>query len=85
MDQWVKDYQTKCSGTTITYNGTGSGAGVSNFIAKQDDFAGSDSALDPTQGRGRQGHRRLRLAGAGPADGHRPDRHRLQAQRRRPT
>jgi len=46
MDQWIKDYQSQCSGVTITYNGTGSGAGVSNFIAKQDDFAGSDSALD---------------------------------------
>lgn len=49
MDQWIKDYQGQCSGVTITYNGTGSGAGVSNFIAKQDDFAGSDSALDPTK------------------------------------
>lgn len=47
MDQWVKDFTAQCSGTTITYNGTGSGAGVSNFIAKQDNFAGSDSALDP--------------------------------------
>jgi phosphate transport system substrate-binding protein len=50
MAQWIKDYQAACSGTTITYNGTGSGAGVSNFIAKQDNFAGSDSALDPTKG-----------------------------------
>jgi phosphate transport system substrate-binding protein len=49
MDQWIKDYQGQCSGVTITYNGTGSGAGVSNFIAKQDDFAGSDSALDPAK------------------------------------
>jgi phosphate transport system substrate-binding protein len=47
MDQWISDYQAQCSGATITYNGTGSGAGVSNFIAKQDNFAGSDSALDP--------------------------------------
>jgi phosphate transport system substrate-binding protein len=47
MEQWIQDFQKKCSGTTITYNGTGSGAGVSNFIAKQDDFAGSDSALSP--------------------------------------
>ncbi|MFL6161444.1 MAG: phosphate ABC transporter substrate-binding protein PstS [Jatrophihabitantaceae bacterium] len=47
MDQWITDYQKQCSGTTITYNATGSGAGVSNFIAKQDNFAGSDSALDP--------------------------------------
>ncbi len=49
MEQWIKDFQAKCSGSTITYNGTGSGAGVSNFIAKQDDFAGSDSALDPSK------------------------------------
>ena len=47
MDQWITDYQNQCSSATITYNGTGSGAGVSNFIAKQDNFAGSDSALDP--------------------------------------
>jgi phosphate transport system substrate-binding protein len=47
MDQWITDYQNLCSGATITYNGTGSGAGVSNFIAKQVNFAGSDSALDP--------------------------------------
>jgi phosphate transport system substrate-binding protein len=47
MDQWITDYQNQCSGATVTYNGTGSGAGVSNFIAKQDNFAGSDSALDP--------------------------------------
>ncbi|HEU5270877.1 MAG TPA: phosphate ABC transporter substrate-binding protein PstS [Jatrophihabitans sp.] len=49
MDQWITDYQNQCSGATITYNGTGSGAGVSNFIAKQDNFAGSDSALDPNK------------------------------------
>lgn len=47
MDQWIQDYQAQCSGATITYNGTGSGAGVSNFVAKQVNFAGSDSALDP--------------------------------------
>ncbi|MDQ1739245.1 MAG: phosphate transport system substrate-binding protein, partial [Pseudonocardiales bacterium] len=50
MEQWIKSFQDSCSGTTITYNGTGSGAGVSNFIAKQADFAGSDSALDPAKG-----------------------------------
>jgi phosphate transport system substrate-binding protein len=49
MDAWVQAYQKQCSGATVTYNGTGSGAGVSNFIAKQDNFAGSDSALDPTK------------------------------------
>jgi phosphate transport system substrate-binding protein len=50
MNQWIKDYQSKCSGATITYNGTGSGAGVSSFTAKQVNFAGSDSALDPKKG-----------------------------------
>ncbi len=30
---------------TVNYNATGSGDGVKNFIAKQVDFAGSDSAL----------------------------------------
>ena len=49
MEEWIKGFQDTCSGTTVTYNGTGSGAGVSNFIAKQDDFAGSDSALDPAK------------------------------------
>jgi phosphate transport system substrate-binding protein len=49
MAQWVQDYQAKCKGATVTYNATGSGAGVSNFIAKQDDFAGSDSALDASK------------------------------------
>lgn len=34
-----------CSGKTLAYNPTGSGAGVDQFVAKQVDFAGSDSAL----------------------------------------
>ena len=50
MTQWINDYQKKCPGATITYNGTGSGAGVMQFIGKQVDFAGSDSALNPTAG-----------------------------------
>jgi phosphate transport system substrate-binding protein len=50
INQWIKDYQSACPGATINYNPTGSGAGVTAFIAKQDDFAGSDSALDPTKG-----------------------------------
>jgi phosphate transport system substrate-binding protein len=47
MTQWIKDYQTKCSGATITYGGGGSGQGVTDFIAGQVDFAGSDAALNP--------------------------------------
>ncbi len=38
-----------CSGKTVAYNPTGSGAGVDQFIAKQVDFAGSDSALKDDQ------------------------------------
>jgi phosphate transport system substrate-binding protein len=51
INQWIKDYQGKCSGSTITYNPTGSGAGVTGFIAGQNDFVGSDSALstDPAK------------------------------------
>lgn len=50
MNEWIKDFQQKCSGATIAYNGTGSGAGVKNFNGGQVDFAGSDSALNPAKG-----------------------------------
>lgn len=45
MDEWVKGYQQACSGATINYQGTGSGAGIQAFIGGTADFAGSDSAL----------------------------------------
>ncbi len=45
MSQWTKAYQTACSGATINYQGTGSGAGQTAFIAGTADFAGSDSPL----------------------------------------
>jgi len=38
-----------CSGKTLAYNPTGSGAGIDQFIAKQVDIAGSDSALKDDQ------------------------------------
>ena len=41
----IKTYQGACSGATINYNATGSGAGIKQFTGKQVDFAGSDSAL----------------------------------------
>jgi phosphate transport system substrate-binding protein len=50
IQQWIKDYEAKCSGTTISYNPTGSGAGVKQFTGGQVDIGGSDSALDPTKG-----------------------------------
>jgi phosphate transport system substrate-binding protein len=45
IDKWTKDYQTACSGATINYNGSGSGAGITSFEQKQVDFAGSDFPL----------------------------------------
>jgi phosphate transport system substrate-binding protein len=45
IEQAISDYQSTCSGATINYSATGSGAGVKQFIAGQVDFGGSDSAL----------------------------------------
>lgn len=45
IEQAITDFQAACSGATINYNPTGSGAGIKQFIASQVDFAGSDSAL----------------------------------------
>ena len=39
----------KCPGKNLSYNPTGSGAGVNQFIAGQVDFAGTDSALAKDQ------------------------------------
>jgi phosphate transport system substrate-binding protein len=39
----------KCPGKNLSYNPTGSGAGVTQFIANQVDFAGSDSPLAKDQ------------------------------------
>jgi phosphate transport system substrate-binding protein len=50
MDAWRKAYQQACSGVTINYNPTGSGDGVTAFNNGTIDFAGSDSALDPSAG-----------------------------------
>jgi phosphate transport system substrate-binding protein len=50
MNDWIQQYQGKCSGATIAYNATGSGAGVKQFTGGQVDFGGSDAALDPKKG-----------------------------------
>jgi len=34
MDKWIKDYTTQCSGASIDYQGTGSGAGIQAFTAQ---------------------------------------------------
>lgn len=51
ITQVINDYKAACSGKgRINYSPTGSGAGVSSFIGRQTDWAGSDSALDPSKG-----------------------------------
>jgi phosphate transport system substrate-binding protein len=47
--QAIKSYQQKCSGATIDYAASGSGAGIKQLIAGQVDFAGSDSPLKTKQ------------------------------------
>ncbi len=44
MTTWVNAYQEACSGATINYSATGSGAGVQDFQNNQTAFAGTDSA-----------------------------------------
>ena len=48
IQQVIADYQATCSGATVNYNATGSGAGVKQFTAGQVDFGGSDSSLSST-------------------------------------
>lgn len=47
--QWAKDYAAKCSGATIAYEGTGSGAGKSAFGNGTADFGGTDSLPKPEE------------------------------------
>ncbi|MBS2963534.1 phosphate ABC transporter substrate-binding protein PstS [Actinocrinis puniceicyclus] len=48
IDKWTKDYQGACSGATINYNPSGSGAGLTSFQQNQVDFAGSDFPMATT-------------------------------------
>jgi phosphate transport system substrate-binding protein len=49
ISQWISQYQAHCKGVTINYNGTGSGAGIKQFLANQVDWAGSDAALSAVE------------------------------------
>lgn len=49
MSEWIKAYQTKCSGASVNYGGGGSGAGVQQFTDGSIDFAGSDFPLSSVQ------------------------------------
>jgi len=45
IDDAISAFQEACTDANIDYQPTGSGAGIKQFIAKQVDFAGSDSSL----------------------------------------
>ena len=50
VTRFVTAYESACSGYTLNYPSSGSGAGVSEFIGGQTDFGGSDSPLSAEKG-----------------------------------
>ncbi|MFI7217632.1 phosphate ABC transporter substrate-binding protein PstS [Micromonospora maritima] len=46
---WSTAFQKACPGTTINYEPSGSGAGITSFIGGVADFAGTDSPLSPDE------------------------------------
>jgi phosphate transport system substrate-binding protein len=50
MTRFVTAYETACSGYTLNYTSSGSGAGVSEFLGGQTDFGGTDSPLNAEKG-----------------------------------
>ncbi|HZN81824.1 MAG TPA: phosphate ABC transporter substrate-binding protein PstS [Mycobacterium sp.] len=50
VTRFVTAYETACSGYTLNYTSSGSGAGVSEFLGGQTDFGGTDSALNAEKG-----------------------------------
>jgi phosphate transport system substrate-binding protein len=50
MTRFESKYAQACDGYDINYTANGSGAGINEFIGKQTDFAGSDSALNAAKG-----------------------------------
>jgi phosphate transport system substrate-binding protein len=49
INEIITAYNNACTGFTVAYNPTGSGAGVRNFNAGQVDFGGSDSPLSTAE------------------------------------
>jgi phosphate transport system substrate-binding protein len=49
LQQWTKDYEAKCPGSTINYQAVGSGAGITQFTAGTVDFGASDAVLSSAQ------------------------------------
>jgi phosphate transport system substrate-binding protein len=50
VTRFVTAYEADCSGYTLNYTSSGSGAGVSEFLGGQTDFGGSDSPLSDSKG-----------------------------------
>jgi phosphate transport system substrate-binding protein len=50
--QWIKNFQAKCSGATVTYQGVGSGAGIQQFTANTIDFGATDVPMAATEEQG---------------------------------
>ncbi|MGX9788143.1 phosphate ABC transporter substrate-binding protein PstS [Mycobacterium sp. MMS18-G62] len=50
VTRFVTAYESACSGYTLNYTSSGSGAGVSEFLGGQTDFGGTDSPLNPDKG-----------------------------------
>jgi phosphate transport system substrate-binding protein len=50
IEEAIASFGETCLDADISYNPTGSGAGIKQFVAGQVDFAGSDSALNPDKG-----------------------------------
>jgi phosphate transport system substrate-binding protein len=50
VEEVIASFGDSCLDADISYNPTGSGAGIKQFTAGQVDFAGSDSALNPDKG-----------------------------------
>jgi phosphate transport system substrate-binding protein len=49
MTRFVNAFEQACPGQSLNYTPNGSGAGISEFIGNQTDFAGSDSELLPPE------------------------------------
>ncbi len=90
IDEAVATFTQNNPNAKVSYNATGSGAGIKSFNGGQVDWAGSDSALktDPGDGGAAVGDRRgqealWRQRRLEPASGRRPDRRGLQPAGRR--
>ena len=62
---WIQTYKQVNPGVTITYQGVGSGQGISDFIKYLTDFGGTDAAIAARPGANRSARRAPRAHGDG--------------------